>query len=91
MCPHHPTGSEHTKEKFLIGECDCRKPKAGLIKELLSVYGIDCEKSFMVGDSYTDIIAAKNANIRAILLGDMKCDVCNRLKNYPPDRINTNA
>lgn len=85
MCPHHPQGTIYTKEKYLVQTCECRKPKAGLIKELLSVYGIDKEKSFMVGDSYTDVIAAKRAGIRAAFLGDMKCDVCKHLGEHRPD------
>lgn len=87
MCPHHPSGTERSKQKFLLGECDCRKPKSGLITDLLSVYGIDTENSFMVGDSYTDVLAAKGANIKSILLGDLKCDACSRLAGNKPDFI----
>lgn len=85
MCPHHPQGTEYTKECYLIQPCGCRKPEAGLITDIMSVYGIDVTKSFMVGDSYTDVIAAKRAGIHAIFLGDMKCDVCKRMEEHRPD------
>lgn len=84
LCPHHPTGSKKTRNHFLIQDCKCRKPKAALLTDLYSVYSLDLENSFMVGDSYTDIIAGKKAGVRTILLGDMKCDMCQKLlENYP--------
>ena len=69
---------------FRSQDCKCRKPKAALLTDLYSVYSLDLENSFMVGDSYTDIIAGKKAGVRTILLGDMKCDMCQKLlENYP--------
>ncbi|PJE60044.1 MAG: hypothetical protein COU85_00345 [Candidatus Portnoybacteria bacterium CG10_big_fil_rev_8_21_14_0_10_44_7] len=48
--------------------CDCRKPKPGLILRATKDYDIDLNKSFMVGDEQTDIDAAKNVGVGSILL-----------------------
>lgn len=87
MCPHHPIGNPSSKAPFLIKKCECRKPEAGLITDLLALYDIDKENSYMVGDSYTDIIAGKKAGVKTILIGEMKCDMCQKLQEYRPDKI----
>ena len=47
--------------------CDCRKPKSGmLLKAKEDFPEIDFEKSILIGDSDTDIIAAENLNIKSI-------------------------
>jgi D,D-heptose 1,7-bisphosphate phosphatase len=58
-CPHHP--------KF-TGECDCRKPKPGMIFQARDKYNIDLDNSFMVGDTLKDIKAGKNAGCKTILV-----------------------
>ena len=64
ICPHHP-------EKGFIGEipelkinCNCRKPKPGLLLDAIKDYNIDRQHSWMIGDSMTDIVAGKNASIK---------------------------
>ena len=54
FCPHHPD---------ITGECECRKPKPGMILDLAKVYNIDLKNSIMIGDSDRDIEAAKQAGI----------------------------
>ena len=51
ICPHLPTQN-----------CDCRKPKIGLVKDLL----IDKSSSFVIGDRKTDKLFAKNLRIKFI-------------------------
>ena len=60
-CPHHESFSP-------ASECDCRKPATGLFKQAMSEYEIDLERSFMVGDSQADILAAYNFGITSILV-----------------------
>lgn len=91
LCPHHPAGSSKSKAQFLIKDCGCRKPKEGLIIELLQVYNIDIGNSYMVGDSYTDVIAGKKAGLKTILVGGLKCDACQRLQGKYPDYIIENV
>ncbi|MCR5488399.1 MAG: HAD-IIIA family hydrolase [Lachnospiraceae bacterium] len=87
MCPHYPKESPRTKESFLIQSCDCRKPKAGLIRSACQKYGIDLEHSYMVGDSYTDIACGREAGLQTVFIGNYKCDACARLEYRKPDRI----
>lgn len=85
MCPHHPTGSSRSGEKFLIRKCGCRKPGIKMIDNILKKYCIDIKTSYMIGDSFTDIQAGKRAGLRTAFIGDFKCDVCRMLSQNKPD------
>lgn len=87
MCPHHPQGAGHTKETFLIRTCGCRKPGEAMITGLADIYGIDMEASYMLGDSYTDIIAGQRAGVKTVMLGSLKCDACQRMQGNKPDYL----
>ncbi|WP_391115955.1 D-glycero-alpha-D-manno-heptose-1,7-bisphosphate 7-phosphatase [Psychrobacillus sp. L3] len=58
-CPHKPKAG-----------CDCRKPNSKLITDLSKKYDIDLSKSYMVGDTDTDIIAGKKAGTKGVFLGN---------------------
>jgi D-glycero-D-manno-heptose 1,7-bisphosphate phosphatase len=60
-CAHHPTVGEPPYRL----DCDCRKPRAGLIKRASSDFEIDLSNSWMVGDRYSDIQLAHNAGLRS--------------------------
>jgi len=60
-CAHHPSIGEHPY-RF---NCDCRKPKPGLIRRAAEHFDIDLTKSWMIGDRYSDIELARNAGLRA--------------------------
>jgi D-glycero-D-manno-heptose 1,7-bisphosphate phosphatase len=49
-------------------ECNCRKPKPGMILDLASRWNIDLAKSFLIGDRWRDILSAKNAGVKSILI-----------------------
>ena len=68
-CPHLPNG---TVAKYAV-DCDCRKPKPGLILQALQEYAIDTEKSFLIGDKKRDVEAAEAAGIKGYLFeqGDL--------------------
>lgn len=72
-CLHHP--------EALLGEyrvvCDCRKPRPGLLQKAAAELGIDLCASYMIGDGLTDVQAGKVAGCTTILLGNLKCDLCN--------------
>lgn len=63
FCPHHP---DALLEKYR-GECDCRKPQAGMIRKALREWPVDTEASFLVGDKISDIEAAKTSGITGYL------------------------
>lgn len=48
--------------------CDCRKPKTGLLEQAAREHAIDLRRSFVVGDRYTDIALARNAHARSVLV-----------------------
>lgn len=62
ICPHHPRANLAAYRS----DCDCRKPKAGLVRRAAADLGIDVARSFMVGDRITDIIAGATAGCRTI-------------------------
>jgi histidinol-phosphate phosphatase family protein len=64
-CPHLPTGSN---AEFAIA-CDCRKPAPGLILQAAALLGADLGRSWMIGDTWMDVAAGRNAGCRTILVG----------------------
>jgi D-glycero-D-manno-heptose 1,7-bisphosphate phosphatase len=51
------------------GECDCRKPKPGMLLRDGAAHGVDLGRSFMVGDRWRDIDAGFAAGCRTVLIG----------------------
>jgi D-glycero-D-manno-heptose 1,7-bisphosphate phosphatase len=49
-------------------DCDCRKPRPGLVMRAAQHYGIDLARSFLVGDRWRDIDAGSSAGCRTIWL-----------------------
>jgi D-glycero-D-manno-heptose 1,7-bisphosphate phosphatase len=64
FCPHHPAGSIREFSR----ECDCRKPKTGLIQQACKSFEIDLQRSFVVGDMCTDIELAHRAGVTGVLV-----------------------
>ena len=60
-CPHHPTVGAPPYRL----DCDCRKPRPGLIRRAADDLRIDTAASWMVGDRYGDVELARNAGLRA--------------------------
>lgn len=70
VCPHHPDrGFEGERPEYKI-ECDCRKPKPGLILQAAQRFHINLSESWMVGDSESDVRAGEKAGCRTLLLND---------------------
>jgi D,D-heptose 1,7-bisphosphate phosphatase len=63
-CPHHPEGSI---AKYAL-ECDCRKPRTGLIRRASRELNIDLEGSWLIGDILNDIEAGNRAGCRTVLI-----------------------
>ena len=84
-CPHHPDKGFEGEVPELKFDCECRKPKTGMIDEALKKYNIDLSKSYMVGDSTMDLETARNAGIKSVLVDtgfagndgkyDRSCDI----------------
>jgi D-glycero-D-manno-heptose 1,7-bisphosphate phosphatase len=59
ICPHVPDDN-----------CECRKPKAGMITELSDLFGVDLKASTMVGDQEVDELAARAAGVGCFIYAD---------------------
>lgn len=67
-CPHHPhKGYEGERSEYKI-ECECRKPKPGMLLEAAEDFNIDLSQSWMVGDGENDIIAGIAAGCQTALV-----------------------
>lgn len=64
FCPHHPSGIDPDYAR----DCDCRKPKPGMILDLAKRHGIDPGKSYMVGDKRIDAEAGVAAGVVGVWL-----------------------
>ena len=88
-CRHHP---EAKIKKYRVN-CECRKPKAGMLLEAGREMGIDLSRSWMIGDGLTDIKSGKEAGCHTILIGRMKCELCqwmDEMEMGHPDKIVVN-
>jgi len=63
-CPHYP---EATIKKYRI-DCDCRKPKPGMLKQAEKDLNLNLKLSFLVGDKISDIEAGYRAGCKTILV-----------------------
>lgn len=69
-CPHHPNkGYEGERIEYKI-ECDCRKPKPGMLIKAAEEYNIDLSQSWMIGDGENDIKAGIAAGCKTILINE---------------------
>ncbi len=87
-CFHHP----EAKVEKLKANCECRKPRPGLLLQAAKEMDVDLSQSWMIGDNITDIKAGKDAGCRTILLGRMKCELCHLMdeEDARPDAIVSN-
>lgn len=68
ICPHHPNkGFSGEVAEYKIN-CDCRKPKPGMLLQAAEKYDIDLANSWMIGDSSNDVSASQSAGCQAVLV-----------------------
>lgn len=77
-CPHHPHKGYEGEVPELKIDCDCRKPKPGMLLKAAEDFNIDLSQSWMIGDGENDIKAGKAAGCRTALIGT---------ENYEQDLI----
>ena len=69
-CPHHPHSGYEGEVKELKFDCECRKPKPGLILQAAKDFNIDLSNSFMIGDSESDVLCGNNAGCKSFLINN---------------------
>jgi D-glycero-D-manno-heptose 1,7-bisphosphate phosphatase len=76
VCMHHPDGGPGG-DRALVGPCDCRKPKAGMLDALARELGLDRAASWMVGDGAADVEAGNAAGMRTgLVFPKNRCELC---------------
>ena len=69
FCPHHPHKGYEGERPELKFDCDCRKPKPGMLMNAAHDFNIDLSQSWMIGDGEVDIKAGQNASCKTALIG----------------------
>ncbi len=69
FCPHHPDKGFEGEIPELKFDCDCRKPKPGMLIKAAEDFNIDLSLSWMIGDGKNDVQAGHNAGCKAALIG----------------------
>ena len=84
-CLHHPQAA---LDEYRL-ECDCRKPKPGLLLQTAQEWDIDLEHSYFIGDGITDVLAGQAAGVQTILISSKKLYLYDALaqRNANPDYI----
>ncbi len=73
-CPHHPHKGYEGEIPELKFDCDCRKPKPGMLLQAAVDFNIDLSASYMVGDSDSDVQCGIAAGCTPVLLTDGDAD-----------------
>lgn len=69
-CPHHPHKGYEGERPELKFDCDCRKPKPGMLLKAAQDFNIDLAQSWMIGDGENDIRAGQNAGCQTAFIGN---------------------
>jgi D-glycero-D-manno-heptose 1,7-bisphosphate phosphatase len=87
-CPHLVDG---VVREYRI-DCDCRKPKPGLILRAVKEHNIDMQQSYMVGNTVNDMKAAATAGIKCKILiaeGATRCEVADLVVSTFKDAVSS--
>jgi histidinol-phosphate phosphatase family protein len=68
FCPHHPDKGFEGEIPELKIDCNCRKPKTGMLKKAVGDFNIDLTGSWFVGDTNIDVQTGINAGTHTVLL-----------------------
>lgn len=68
FCPHHPDKGYPEERKEYKIDCECRKPKPGMLLQAAKDYNIDIANSYLIGDRDSDIKAGQAAGVKEAIL-----------------------
>lgn len=74
FCPHHPDTGYVGEIAALKIDCECRKPKTGMVLSAAADMNIDLTNSWMIGDTMRDIVTARRAGLGAVLVTTGEAD-----------------
>ena len=80
-CPHHPHKGYEGEIPELKFDCNCRKPKPGMLIQAANDFNIDLSQSWMVGDSDNDIQAGISAGCKTFLVCENGAGLADFVKN----------
>jgi len=83
FCPHHPDSGFPGEVAALKIDCNCRKPKTGLIEAACREFNIDLSGSWFIGDTLVDVATAHAIGLRAILVETGYAGMDYRAKAWP--------
>ncbi|MBQ7348523.1 MAG: HAD-IIIA family hydrolase [Clostridia bacterium] len=69
FCPHHPHKGFEGEIPELKFDCDCRKPKPGMILKAAEEFNVDLSQSWMIGDGENDVLSGKTAGCKTAIIG----------------------
>ena len=73
-CPHHPHKGYEGEVPELKIDCDCRKPKPGMLLKAAEDFHIDLSSSYMAGDGDNDVQCGINAGCTPVKIGEAAAD-----------------
>lgn len=76
-CPHHPKGEGGSNPAY-VRDCDCRKPKPGMLLRAAAEMDLDLQTSWLMGDGLNDVQAGNAAGCRTVLLTHLKIEQIER-------------
>lgn len=82
-CPHHPHKGYEGEIRELKKDCECRKPKPGMILNAAQDFNIDLAKSWMIGDGKNDIMSGINAGCKTALINNRSDLICGQTVTVP--------
>lgn len=74
FCPHHPHKGYDGEIAELKVNCDCRKPKPGMLLKAAEDFNIDLSQSYMIGDGENDVEAGIAAGCKSVLINGAGSD-----------------
>lgn len=79
FCPHHPHKGYAGEVPGLKFDCECRKPKAGMLLKAAKDFNIDLSRSWMIGDGENDVLCGINAGCKTAAIGhNPSADICGK-------------
>lgn len=88
FCPHHTHKGFEGEIKELKINCNCRKPKPGMLINAMKNFNLNLDECWFIGDSEADIGAAHNAGCQSILLKNPVKEITKM--RYEPNQVKTN-